>query len=49
MSFEVDIGHCSAAGARPLNEDFVGAVQAPPAEASRGWLAAIADGVSTGG
>ena len=49
MSFIVDIGWCSERGQRSLNEDFAGAVQAPPAEAWRGLVAAVADGVSAGG
>ncbi|HSI52182.1 MAG TPA: protein kinase [Ideonella sp.] len=49
MSFEVDIGCCSERGARPLNEDFAGAVRAQPHEAARGLIAAVADGVSAGG
>ena len=49
MSFEVDIGHCSQRGPREVNEDFAGAVHAPRGEEARGLIAAIADGVSTGG
>src|SRR5687767_14629412 len=49
MSFEVDIGYSSQRGPRDVNEDFAGAVNAPPGEESRGLIAAIADGVSTGG
>lgn len=48
MSFVVDIGHASARGPRALNEDFAGVVQAAPFEASRGLIAAVADGVSGG-
>ena len=47
MSFEIDIGHCSQPGPRSDNEDFVGALRSP--EAGLGIVAAIADGVSTGG
>ena len=43
----MDIGHCSRAGQRPENEDFVGAHHSP--EPGLGVVAAIADGVSTGG
>ncbi|MBI5257396.1 MAG: bifunctional protein-serine/threonine kinase/phosphatase [Burkholderiales bacterium] len=49
MSFHVDIGHCSERGHRPHNEDFAAAWQAPPQEAARGLIAAVADGVSAGG
>ena len=49
MSFDVEIGHASQRGARDTNEDFAGAQRAAPHEASRGLIAAIADGVSSGG
>jgi serine/threonine protein phosphatase PrpC len=49
MGFEVDIGYSSASGPREVNEDFAGAVVAPVHDAARGLVAAIADGVSTGG
>ena len=49
MSFEVEIGHASQRGPRDSNEDFVGAQRADVHEASRGLIAAIADGVSSGG
>jgi len=49
MSFEVDIGYSSQRGPRELNEDFAGAVHAPPGDEARGLIAAIADGVSSGG
>lgn len=49
MSFEADIGYSSQRGPRDVNEDFAGAVHAPRGEESRGLVAAIADGVSTGG
>jgi len=49
MSFTVDIGCSSQRGQRALNEDFAGAVRAPAAEAARGLIAAVADGVSSGG
>jgi serine/threonine protein phosphatase PrpC len=49
MRFELDSGLSSLRGKRPRNEDFAG-VQAPAAhEAERGWVAALADGVSGGG
>ncbi|MEJ8846313.1 bifunctional protein-serine/threonine kinase/phosphatase [Variovorax rhizosphaerae] len=49
MSFEVDIGFSSQRGPREANEDFAGAVHAPRGEEARGLIAAISDGVSTGG
>jgi len=49
MSFDVEIGHASAKGPREVNEDFAGSVQPPPHDEARGLVAAIADGVSTGG
>ncbi|WKB53965.1 bifunctional protein-serine/threonine kinase/phosphatase [Eleftheria terrae] len=49
MGLEVDVGHCSERGPRPGNEDFAAAVAPPPGEAARGWIAALADGVSAGG
>jgi serine/threonine protein phosphatase PrpC len=46
MRFELDTGLSSLQGKRSRNEDFAG-VQAPAAhEAERGWVAALADGVS---
>ena len=47
MSFEMDIGHCSRPGQRSENQDFAGALRSP--EPGLGVVAAIADGVSTGG
>jgi serine/threonine protein phosphatase PrpC len=49
MSFEIDIGFTSLAGARPVNEDFAGAMQPEPGLEGMGVIAAIADGVSAGG
>ena len=49
MSFDVEIGYSSHRGPRELNEDFAGAVRAPSGEEARGLIAAIADGVSSGG
>jgi serine/threonine protein phosphatase PrpC len=49
MSFDVDIGYASRRGVRDTNEDFAAALRAAPGEAARGLIAAIADGVSTGG
>ena len=49
MSFDVEIGHFSLKGPREVNEDFAASVQPAPHDEARGLVAAIADGVSTGG
>lgn len=49
MALDADIGWHSVRGPREDNEDFAAALEAPPHEAQRGLVAAIADGVSTGG
>ncbi len=49
MALDVDIGWHSVRGPRDDNEDFAAAQEAAPHEAHRGLVAAIADGVSTGG
>jgi serine/threonine protein phosphatase PrpC len=49
MSFEVEIGHASRRGPRELNEDFAGATRSAQEDPVQGLIAAIADGVSTGG
>ncbi len=49
MTFEADAGHASERGPRPGNEDFAGVVLPPPHEREHGLVAALADGVSTGG
>lgn len=49
MSFDVDIGHTSACGLREHNEDFAAVMRADAHEPGRGLIAAVADGVSTGG
>ena len=49
MSFDVEIGHASQRGPRDLNEDFAGAVRGEGADRARGLIAAVADGVSSGG
>ena len=49
MSFDVEIGHFSVKGPRELNEDFAASVQPAHHDEARGLVAAIADGVSTGG
>ncbi|MBA3623292.1 MAG: bifunctional protein-serine/threonine kinase/phosphatase [Methylibium sp.] len=46
MSFHVDIGYACERGARERNDDFVAALRDP---ASEGLIAAIADGVASGG
>ena len=50
MSFDIDIGFASVAGKRPVNEDFALAWLPTGTERQeRGLIAAVADGVSTGG
>jgi len=49
MSFDVDIGWDSQRGPRERNEDFIGAQRAEASEATRGLIAVVADGVSSGG
>jgi len=49
MALNVDIGWHSVRGPRDDNEDFAAAQEAAAHEAHRGLVAAIADGVSTGG
>jgi len=49
MSFDVDIGHFSHKGPREVNEDFAAAVRPAAFEEARGCIAAIADGVASGG
>jgi len=49
MSFDVEIGHFSLAGSRPRNEDFAACLAPDGDDAARGLVAAIADGVSSGG
>ena len=49
MSFELDIGFTSLAGKKAVNEDFAAAMLPEPGGEAKGAIAAIADGVSTGG
>jgi serine/threonine protein phosphatase PrpC len=49
MSFDVEIGHFSLKGPREVNEDFAASVRPAPQDEARGLVAAIADGVSSGG
>ncbi|MEQ1657764.1 MAG: protein phosphatase 2C domain-containing protein, partial [Hylemonella sp.] len=49
MSFEMDIGYTSLAGAKAVNEDFAGAMLPEDGREDMGVIAAIADGVSAGG
>ncbi len=49
MSFDVDVGRASLRGPRDVNEDYAAAVRSSAADGSLGLVAAIADGVSTGG
>jgi serine/threonine protein phosphatase PrpC len=49
MSFDVDIGHATERGQRAENEDFLASQRPLAHEEARGFIAAIADGVSSGG
>jgi len=49
MHFDVEIGHCSLAGRREANEDWVAAALPAAHDEERGCIAAIADGVASGG
>ncbi len=49
MSFDIDIGLRSECGKRERNEDFAAVNQPQPSDQAMGWIAAIGDGVSTGG
>jgi len=49
MSFDVEIGHFSLKGPRETNEDFAASVRPEAHDEARGLVAAIADGVSSGG
>ncbi|HSV81212.1 MAG TPA: bifunctional protein-serine/threonine kinase/phosphatase [Ramlibacter sp.] len=49
MALDVDIGWHSVRGTRDNNEDFAAALRPQAHEAERGLIAAIADGVSSGG
>jgi serine/threonine protein phosphatase PrpC len=49
MAFELDIGFTSLAGPKAINEDFAAAMLPEPGRESLGAIAAVADGVSTGG
>jgi serine/threonine protein phosphatase PrpC len=49
MAFQIDIGFTSLAGSKEINEDFCAAMLPEPGNEAKGAIAAIADGVSTGG
>ncbi|MDR7378001.1 serine/threonine protein phosphatase PrpC [Rhodoferax ferrireducens] len=49
MAFHIDIGFSSQAGTKPTNEDFCAAMLPEAGQADMGSIAALADGVSTGG
>ena len=49
MAFDVDIGHFSDKGQRERNEDFTAALSPQAHDEAAGFIAAIADGVSSGG
>ncbi len=49
MSFDVEIGYASERGPRSAMEDFAGVSRPAPHEGAWGVVAALADGVSSGG
>ena len=49
MTFDIDIGFTSLTGRKPVNEDFAAALLPESGQQGMGAIAAIADGVSTGG
>ena len=49
MAFDLDIGYVSLAGSKEKNEDFCGAMLPLPGLEGMGAIAAVADGVSSGG
>jgi len=49
MSFDIDVGHSSERGPSASNEDFAAVCSPAPADEPMGWIAALADGVSSGG
>jgi serine/threonine protein phosphatase PrpC len=49
MSFDLDIGHASERGPRDRLEDFAAVVRPTPQHEAHGVIAALADGVSSGG
>jgi serine/threonine protein phosphatase PrpC len=49
MAFEIDIGFTSLPGGKAINEDFAAAMLPEAGQVGMGAIAAIADGVSTGG
>jgi serine/threonine protein phosphatase PrpC len=49
VSLSITLGFATVRGQRPLNEDFAGLCMPPATHPERGLIAAVADGVSTGG
>lgn len=49
MSFDIDVGHASERGPSESNEDFAAVCRPAAADEPMGWIAALADGVSSGG
>ncbi len=49
MAFQIDTGFTSLAGTKPINEDFCGAMLPDRGFEDMGAIAAVADGVSSGG
>ncbi len=49
MAFQIDTGYASLAGTKAINEDFCGAMLPDAGQEDMGAVAAVADGVSSGG
>ena len=49
MAFQIDTGYATLAGTKAINEDFCGAMLPDRGQEEMGAIAAVADGVSTGG
>jgi len=49
MAFQIDTGYATLAGTKAINEDFCGAMLPDAGQEEMGAIAAVADGVSSGG
>ncbi len=49
MAFQIDTGYATLAGTKAVNEDFCGAMLPDAGQEDMGAIAAVADGVSSGG
>ena len=49
MAFQIDTGYATLAGTKAINEDFCGAMLPEQGQEDMGAIAAVADGVSSGG